>query len=299
MEQAALTELNQFLGWLRDEKQLSPHTQSAYKRDLDATIIFCDKEAVNGWQQLNSFQVRKFASSLHSKGLGGRSIQRRLSAMRSFFRYLVRKGSIKSNPAQGVRSPKSAKKLPHSLDVDHLQQLLDVTTDDWFSIRDLAMLEITYSSGIRLAEMVGLELANIDLDTCEARVTGKGNKVRITPIGRKANDALRHWLSVRNLHAETNETALFINRNGTRISARNVQQRFKLWSLKQGQGTRLHPHALRHSCASHLLESSHDLRAVQELLGHANLTTTQVYTHLDFQHLATVYDNAHPRSKKK
>lgn len=299
MENNALARLEAFKAWLRDEKQLSSHTQAAYERDLATVTSFCDRNAIETWQQLKPQQVRRYASELHSKGLGGRSIQRHLSALRSFCRHLVREGHLTANPAQDIRAPKTPHKLPHSLDIDRIQQLLDSQTDDWLSLRDLAMIELIYSSGLRLSELVGLETNNIDLQQGEARVLGKGSKTRIVPVGQKACEILAKWLQQRALHVVDGVMALFISRNGTRISPRSVQQRLKRWSLRQGQDTRLHPHALRHSCATHVLESSGDLRAVQELLGHANLSTTQVYTHLDFQRLAEVYDSAHPRSRKK
>ncbi len=290
--------LESFASHLRDERRLSPHTLSNYRRDLDGVVAYCDKEKIPAWHRLQPVQVRLYAARLHQRGLSGRSIQRALSSLRSFCRYLIRQGELSSNPAQDIRAPRSPKKLPHSLDVDRIQSLLDVKPDDWLSQRDVTMLELTYSCGLRLAELVGLNLQNIDLHQAEVRVLGKGSKTRIVPIGAKAIETLKSWLPVRSLHCENDEDALFINRNGTRLGARSVQQRFRRWAMQRGLDSRLHPHALRHSFATHLLESSGDLRAVQELLGHANLSTTQVYTHLDFQHLAQVYDQAHPRARK-
>jgi integrase/recombinase XerC len=261
--------------------------------------VFCDAEGISCWQQLQPAQVRAYAAQLHRQGLSGRSVQRKLSALRSFYRFLINRGELHQNPAQDVRAPKTPRKLPHSLDVDRLQSLLEVKTDNWLSQRDVTMMELMYSCGLRLSELVDLDLQQIDLQAGEARVLGKGNKTRIVPVGRKARDALQSWLPVRALHNKDNETALFINCRGTRLSARGVQQRFRRWALLCGLDSRLHPHALRHSFATHMLESSGDLRAVQELLGHANLGTTQVYTHLDFQHLAQVYDQAHPRARAK
>lgn len=299
MDKSALDLLTHFQACLRDERQLSAHTQDAYRRDLRTVTSFCDQHDIKTWQQLKPQQVRHYASRLHSSGLGGRSIQRHLSALRSFCRHLVRHGHLSANPAKDIRAPKTPHKLPHSLDTDRIHQLLDAEAVDWLSLRDLAMIELMYSSGLRLSELVGLDIDRMDMQNGEARVLGKGNKTRIVPVGRQACNSLHKWLKQRALHISDGETALFISRNGTRISPRSVQQRLKRWSLSQGQDTRLHPHALRHSCATHVLESSGDLRAVQELLGHANLSTTQVYTHLDFQHLAEVYDQAHPRSRKK
>jgi integrase/recombinase XerC len=295
----ALSGLEDFERHIGEQRRLSHHTLSSYRRDLEAVVAFCDTQGIDDWPQLDTRQVRAFASQLHRRGLGGRSIQRRLSALRSFCRFLIRRGELRHNPAQDVRAPKTPRKLPHSIDTDRIQRLLDGGTDDWLSLRDLAIMELMYSSALRLAELVSLDLADIDLHRCEARVTGKGRKTRIVPVGGKAHAAVQHWLTERASHCADGETALFISRRGTRISPRSVQQRMKRWALNRGLDSRLHPHALRHSCATHVLESSGDLRAVQELLGHANLSTTQIYTHLDFQRLAQVYDQAHPRARKK
>jgi integrase/recombinase XerC len=293
--------LTRFQSHLRDERRLSRHTLTNYRRDLLAVVDYCDAQAIRRWDQLNPAAVRNFAAHLHRRGLSGRSVQRTLSAVRTFCHYLIRQGVLENNPAQDVRAPRSPKKLPHSLDVDRMQHLLDAghAPEDWLAQRDVAMMELMYSSGLRLAELVGLDLQQVDLDQGEARVLGKGNKTRIVPIGATACKVLKNWLAVRTLRQAEGEQALFINRRGTRLSGRSVQQRLQRWARTQGLDTRLHPHALRHSFATHMLESSGDLRAVQELLGHANLSTTQVYTHLDFQHLAKVYDQAHPRARKK
>ena len=298
MDTSARDRLSDFKRYLADERRLSPHTLSNYSRDLEAMVRFCDGAGISHWGELGVHQVRAYVAQRHRRGLSGRSIQRSLSALRSFCRFLIRRGQLDSNPAQDIRAPKTPRILPHSLDVDRVQKLLDGNADDWLGQRDLAMMELMYSSGLRLAELVGLDLQRIDLRSGEARVLGKGNKTRIVPVGQKAAEVLGTWLSVRAAHCADGESALFINRMGTRISPRSVQQRLRRWALKQGLNSRLHPHALRHSCATHVLESSGDLRAVQELLGHANLGTTQVYTHLDFQHLAQVYDQAHPRARK-
>lgn len=290
--------LRRFENHLCDERRLSPHTLDNYRRDLRTMVQFCDQRQIDRWMHLSPQHLRDFAAQAHRQNLGGRTIQRRLSALRSFFRYLIREGVLSSNPAQDIRAPKAKRKLPHSLDVDRVQKLLDVKTDNWLEQRDRAMLELMYSSGLRLAELVGLNVEQLDLEQCEARVLGKGRKTRIVPVGRQARRELECWLKTRSLHCLGDEKALFINRRGTRLAARSVQQRFRRWALKNGADSRLHPHALRHSCATHVLESSGDLRAVQELLGHANLSTTQVYTHLDFQRLAQVYDQAHPRARK-
>lgn len=298
MDTPALEWLTRFASHLRDERRLSPHTLSNYQRDLDSFVGFCTASGIGSWSALRAQHVRNYAAQMHRQGLGGRSIQRRLSALRSFCRFLVRQGHLSNNPAQDIRAPGAPRKLPHTLDVDRMQTLLDGSADDWLARRDLTMLELMYSSGLRLAELVNLDVHDIDMLQREARVLGKGRKTRIVPVGEKARTALERWLEERQLHCADDESALFINRTGTRLGPRSVQKRFKRWALSQGMDSRLHPHALRHSCATHLLESSGDLRAVQEMLGHANLGTTQIYTHLDFQRLAQVYDQAHPRARK-
>ncbi len=299
MHSDALDWLQRYLTNLGQQRQLSPHTVSNYRRDLNAAVNWCDRQGIHDWQDLNNLGVRNWSAECHRKGLGGRSIQRRLSALRGFCQFLVENKVLDHNPARDIRAPKSPRKLPHSLDVDRLQRLLECKPEDWLEQRDLTLMELMYSGGLRLAELVGLNTTDVDLREGEARVLGKGRKTRIVPVGSKAQAALAAWFPLRSLHVDENETALFISRNGTRISPRSVQQRLKRWALKQGLESRLHPHALRHSCATHVLESSGDLRAVQELLGHANLGTTQIYTHLDFQHLAQVYDASHPRARKK
>jgi len=241
--------------------------------------------------------MRAYVAARHRKGLGGRSLQRELSAVRSFFNYLRREAEVKTNPVVGVRAPKTARKLPTPLDVDEMGQLLNVNHDSPLAIRDWAMMELMYSAGLRLAELVSLNVDSIDLADNSVPVSGKGSKTRIVPIGRFAKESLKQWLKERNHMTNPGETALFISSRGTRISARAVQQRMKQWGISQGIDSPVHPHRLRHSFASHLLESSGDLRAVQELLGHADISTTQIYTHIDFQHLAKVYDAAHPRAK--
>jgi integrase/recombinase XerC len=293
----ALQQLTDFERCLRDERRVSAHTTAGYSRDLRALVSFCDNCGIEEWAGLDIHAVRAYVADSHRRGLSGRSIQRRLSALRGFIRHLIKRGLLRSSVADEVRAPKTPHRLPHSLDVDRLQRLLAVAPDDWLGRRDLAMIELMYSSGLRLGELVALDLQHLQLREAEARVFGKGRKTRLVPVGRKAIAALQAWLAVRGGHCAEGEYALFINRLGTRISPRGVQQRLAHWAIRAGVDTHLHPHALRHSCATHMLESSGDLRAVQELLGHANLGTTQVYTHLDFQHLAQVYDQAHPRAK--
>ncbi len=298
MNKEALDWLYRFETHLRDERRYSLHTVHNYRRDLDKVIAFCNETGIQHWHALQPAQVRVFAAQIHRQGLAGRSIQRNLSALRSFCHFLIRHGALAANPAQDVRAPKTPKRLPHSIDVDSLQRVFEAKPKDWLTSRDLTMMELMYSSGLRLAELVNLDVQDVDLQQGEARVTGKGRRTRIVPVGSKAREALAAWLQERGLHVADGEPAIFINRSGGRLSPRSVQQRLRQWSVSQGLDLRLHPHALRHSCATHVLESSGDLRAVQELLGHASLSTTQIYTHLDFQRLAQVYDQAHPRARK-
>ncbi|MEH6648753.1 MAG: tyrosine recombinase XerC [Motiliproteus sp.] len=290
--------IDDFIDHLAAERMLSDHTLSNYRRDLDQLAAFADEHRLSHWDQLDTRLVRRFIARLHSHGLSGKSLQRKLSSSRSFFRYLIREGRLQSNPALAVSGPKVAKKLPRPLDVDQLNEMLNHPAREPLDIRDLAMLELFYSSGLRLAELVSLDLNQLDLRDASLQVLGKGRKTRQLPIGNQALKAIDRWLEVREQLADLNETALFVSQRGTRLSPRSVQLRLKRWGLAAGTQGKLHPHRLRHSFASHMLESSGDLRAVQELLGHADISTTQIYTHLDFQHLAEVYDKAHPRAKK-
>jgi len=292
-------QINAFLDYIRIEKRLSALTQKHYQRDLQTFTGFCNRQAVANWNDIDSHHIRAFISERHRHGLSATSLQRELSSIRSFFNYLLREGLTGHNPAQGISAPKKARKLPNTLDVDQVSRLLDIKGTDPLSVRDSAILELFYSSGLRLAELVSLNLNDMDLADATIRVTGKGAKTRIVPIGKMARQAVRNWLKLRTEFADTEQAAVFISRQGKRLQPRSIQQRLKQWGIKQGLDSRLHPHKLRHSFASHMLESSSDLRAVQELLGHADISTTQIYTHLDFQHLAQVYDKAHPRAKKK
>ena len=243
--------------------------------------------------------MRVFVSLRHRKGLDGRSIQRNLSALRSFYDYLLRETVVPNNPVMGISAPQSVRKLPAVLDVDQVGHLLEIPLENNLARRDHAIMELIYSSGLRLAELVGLDVNDVDIADATVRITGKGNKVRMVPVGRHARTALEDWLKERKALVAGEQKALFVGRRGLRLSPRAVQLRLREWSLKQGMGIAVHPHQLRHSFASHVLESSGDLRAVQEMLGHADIATTQIYTHLDFQHLAKVYDQAHPRAKKR
>jgi integrase/recombinase XerC len=291
--------IEEFLAHLETERRLSPHTISNYRRDLKGVVEYCKLVGLSDWKSLDAQYVRSWVAKRHRQGIGGRSLARALSALRSFLQYLMREKHLKVNVAKGIRAPKSARKLPEPLDADEMARLLAVSDDNPLAIRDMAMLELMYSSGLRLAELVSLNLGDVDLADGSLPVTGKGDKARIVPVGRYANDALQRWLKTRVALASEEESALFVSKQGSRITPRAVQQRFRQWGIKQGLDSRVHPHKLRHAFASHLLESSGDLRAVQELLGHADISTTQIYTHLDFQHLADVYDKAHPRARKK
>lgn len=291
--------LEQFTGHLTNERRLSPHTVSNYRRDIVALARFCQREHVDKWSEVDALHVRRFAAAEHRNGLSPRSIQRRMSAIRTFYDYLLREGEIRNNPATDVAAPKAKKRLPKAMDADGMAALLDFGGDEPLAVRDRAIMEMLYSCGLRLAELVGLDLTAIDLDDRTVRVTGKGDKTRVLPVGRNALTALSAWLLVRVQLANDEETAVFVSRRGRRMSRRSVQSRVAYWAKRQGVDVNVYPHLFRHSFATHVLESSGDLRGVQELLGHANISTTQVYTHLDFQHLANTYDKAHPRARRK
>lgn len=291
-------DLSAFLAYLKDERGYSKKTLSSYQLQLCAVASQVAEQAEH-WVDLTETQLQLHISSCR-KSLKARSLALRVASLRSFYRYLVQQGKLKENPASYLQVPKFDKPLPKNLDVDQVNHLLDFdTSEDALACRDKAMLELFYSSGLRLDELVSANLLDIDWSEALIRVRGKGNKQRVLPIGRMAVAAIKDWLKVRGAYVGTEPDALFLSKQKSRISHRQVQQRVKLWSERQGLAQHLHPHMLRHSFATHMLESSSDLRAVQELLGHANLNTTQVYTHLDFQQLAKVYDNAHPRAKKK
>jgi integrase/recombinase XerC len=291
--------ISEFLDYLRHQRRASPHTLSNYQRDLEKLQAYCADAQLTEWGTLRDHHIRAFIARLRRNDLSPRTIQRTLSTVRSFYNYLQRQQLVKINPANDVSAPKQKRPLPGLLDVDQTAQLLNIHSDDPLELRDTAMMELFYSSGLRLSELTGLDLIDIDLNDQTVRVTGKGNKERVVPVGKFAVAALQAWLEIRSSMAAEGENALFINNRGHRISPRMVQLRMKEWAIRQGLDSNLHPHMLRHSFASHLLESSGDLRAVQELLGHADIGTTQIYTHVDFQHLAAVYDKAHPRARKK
>ena len=314
MSPAALEWVARFRRYLVSERRLSAHTDSNYARDLAALVRFCDRFGIADWSRLDSQHVRTFAAHSHAGGLGPRSIQRRLSAVRSFYAFLLREAPaaaaigaarrrggarVTGNPAYAVRAPKAARRLPDTLDADQMARLLEIPRGDALNARDRAIMELLYSSGLRLAELVALEVASLDLRDRVVQVLGKGRKARIVPVGRVAVEALRAWLKERSGLARADEPALFVGRNGRRLGPRAVQSRVAYWARRQGLTTHVHPHLFRHSFASHLLESSGELRGVQELLGHADISTTQIYTHLDFQHLARIYDATHPRARRK
>ena len=336
MTPAALECLTRFRRYLSSERRLSAHTDQSYARDLTALVKFCDRLKLADWSDLDSQHLRSFAAHSHAGGLSPRSIQRRLSAVRSFYGFLLRESQLEAeraaqraghggrqrggrraareatpaaaparatriarNPALEVRAPKAARRLPHTLDADQMARLLQIPAGDRLAARDRAIMELLYSSGLRLAELVGLDLGSLDLKDRLVHVLGKGSKARIVPVGRAAAQALREWLKERPAVARQEELALFVGRNGKRLGARAVQLRVAYWARRQGLPVHVHPHLFRHSFASHLLESSGELRGVQELIGHADISTTQIYTHLDFQHLARIYDATHPRARRK
>ena len=292
-------QLAAFERYLTSERRYSPHTLSNYRRDLKKLQNWSSKAGLTDLEQLNSHHIRQCLGQLHAGGLAGSSLSRWLSSLRTLFKFALREHWVTDNPVTGLSAPKSAKKLPRTLDVDQIQQLLNIASNDPLMLRDLAMAELMYSSGLRLAELAGTNLNDLDLVDTTITVTGKGGKTRILPVGTHAQTAIKRWLRERSSWCEPEQTALFLTRRGQRLSHRAIQQRLAQIGLRQGVPGRVHPHMLRHSFASHLLESSGDLRAVQELLGHANLSTTQIYTHLDFQHLAKIYDVAHPRARRK
>jgi len=288
-----------YLAELSEQRRLSPHTRFAYRRDLEKLIAAAGETSL---AELQVHQIRRFVAQLHGKGLSGRSLARTLSAWRGFFAWLGEHDAVVLNPCEGVRSPKSPRLLPKALSVDESARLLEPVDegDQVLALRDTAIFELFYSSGLRLAELAALDCDALDsaLHEGEVRVLGKRSKARLVPVGSKAREALAAWAAVRNSLAAVEEKALFVGRRGGRLSHRMIQERLALRAVQLGLPRHVHPHMLRHSFASHLLQSSGDLRAVQEMLGHASIASTQVYTHLDFQHLATVYDKAHPRAKR-
>ncbi|KOY60635.1 recombinase XerC [Photorhabdus heterorhabditis] len=286
-----------FLRYLRVERRLSPVTIINYRRHLSALAEMVLAINVRQWEDLDPAKVRMLVTRSRRAGLQSANLSLRLSSLRSFLDWLVTQGVIAVNPGKAVSTPGTKRHLPKNIDVDEVDQLLNINFNDPLSVRDRTMLEVMYGAGLRLSELVSLDCQHLDLESGEVWVLGKGSKERKVPVGRTAIEWLNRWLEMRELF-EPGDNAVFISNRGRRISTRNVQQRFAQWGIRQGINTHIHPHKLRHSFATHILESSGDLRAVQELLGHASLSTTQVYTHLDFQHLTKVYDVAHPRAKR-
>jgi len=292
--------LVKFLDQLTFAQRASAHTVKSYQRDIKQLSRYCQDKRIDQWTGVQQSDIRAHIAGRHRQGISSKSLQRELSAIRSFYNYLLKNHLADFNPAQHIKAPKQARKLPKTLDVDQVNGLLEAGADSILEIRDLAMFELFYSSGLRLSELSALNLADLDLPDYSLRVhSGKGGKSRQLPIGSKAVKAIQNWLPYRSSIVTADESALFISSRGTRLGQRSIELRLEQWCKKKGIVEHIHPHMLRHSFASHLLESSQDLRAVQELLGHSNIGTTQIYTHLDFQHLAEIYDKAHPRAKKK
>lgn len=289
----------QFLDHLATQRLLSSHTITNYQRALLSLQQLMANEQLTSWQQLNGDVIRQWVASSRQQGLSARSIATKLSSLRSFCKYLIKIEYLTQDPSVGIKAPKQSKPLPKNVNVDQVSQLLDIDDDDPLAIRDRAIMEVFYSSGLRLAELANLDLNDIDTHQQLVKVTGKGDKQRLVPITNTALQQLQKWYQVRELIAPVSEKAIFVSQHGKRISHRSIQVRMKKWATQQQLATTIHPHKLRHSFATHMLEESSDLRAVQEMLGHADLSTTQVYTQLDFQHLAKVYDQAHPRAKLK
>ncbi len=291
-------QLELFIAYLSNEKRYSQHTIKAYQRDiLQYTQWLLDQDEQVIFNNSRSQHLQRYAAHQNRQGLSPRSLQRKLSSLRSYFNYLLKNELILSNPALDIHTPKPAKKLPAALDFELINRLLSLPDDSSIALRDKAIMELFYSSGLRLSELSSLDLDSLLSDNT-VQVVGKGNKERRVPIGSYALESIQKWLAVRAESVNVKETALFTSNRGTRLSTRSIQQRINHWQKKLGIEQHIHPHKFRHSFASHILESSGDLRAVQELLGHADISTTQVYTHLDFQHLASVYDQAHPRATK-
>jgi len=291
--------IDAYLRHLRNERRVSAHTVDNYRRDLAGLRQFCASRDVRSWRSLDPRHARLFPAQLHQRGLASATIQRRLSAARSLYRFLMREGEAEHDPFSGVSAPREKRLLPETLTAEQVARVVSSEAPEPLAVRDRAIMELFYSSGLRLSELVSLDLEQVDLADASVRVTGKGSRTRVVPVGRHACAALRAWLICRAGLASGDERALFVSNRGGRLGARSVQKRLEYWARRLGLEVRLHPHMLRHSFASHILESSSDLRAVQELLGHADIATTQIYTHLDYQHLAKVYDKAHPRAKRR
>lgn len=291
-------DLDRFLANLRDGRNASAATCDAYGRDLARFAAFVHDDGAADWADVDSDRVQRFVAREHRRGIGGRSLARALAAIRALYAWLLREGRAGRDPAADIRPPRASRPLPHTLEVEEVERLLAVPATDTRGCRDRAVLELFYSAGLRLAELAALDLAAVDLGEGTVRVTGKGRRERIAPLGGPARKALADWLRARADWAAPDQPALFVTARGARLSRRAIQDRIGHWARRLGLPRHVHPHMLRHSFATHVLESSGDLRAVQELLGHADIATTQVYTHLDFSHLAEVYERAHPRARR-
>ncbi len=294
--------IDAYIAHLRDERRLSDLTRDHYRRDLQALAGYLATRSISDWGRVGADDIRQWVASAHRQGLGPRSLQRRLSSVRGLYRYLQREGRVAHDPAADIRAPRQHRRLPRSLDVDATARLLDPPAsggDDPLAVRDRAIFELVYGAGLRLAEVAALDATEVAGEPDALRVVGKGARTRVVPVGKGARRALAAWLAARGSIADPEEPALFVSRRGKRLSHRSIQRRLGELARRQGLDQPVHPHMLRHAFATHILESSGDLRAVQELLGHADISTTQIYTHLDFQHLADVYDRAHPRARRK
>lgn len=300
MHDCAQALIDRFQEYLATGRRLSNHTVKNYRRDLVRLLAFCDQVGVDDWAGIDVSLARRYVAEIHRQGGSGVSIRRYLSSARSFYRFLLKQDLVTMNPFVGIAAPKSARRLPKTLSAEQTEAIVSLDTgNDPLAVRDRALLELMYSSGLRLQEVVSLNINDIDRGDGLVRVTGKGAKTRVVPVGSKALEALASWLAIRAQWATADETALFVSKRGKRLGPRAIQRRLVHWAARQLPGTPVHPHMLRHSFASHMLESSADLRAVQELLGHSDISTTQIYTHVDFQRLARVYDAAHPRARRR
>lgn len=290
--------VDRFDRYLRTERRVSPHTSSNYRREIDSLVTFCDHRHIEHWPDVRAPEVRSFAARSHARGLSPQSVQRRLSAVRTFMRFLVREGVIGANYAETVQAPKAGRKLPSVLDVDQMARLLEIPEESDYAVRDRAIMELFYSSALRLSELTRLNRSDLDFGDKVVRVLGKGNVSRIVPVGSFAIKALQRWLRVRSEMARDGEQAVFVGHFGRRLTSRAIQRRIDYWAKRQGIPVHVHPHMFRHACATHVLESSGSVRYVQELLGHASISTTQIYTHLNAQHLIEAYEKAHPRARR-
>ena len=291
--------LTRYLQYLRNERAYSKHTITGYHRNLISLAEQVTEKGLDAWSQVTEADLRAWIMMARKRGLKASTIQLKLSSIKGFFNFLLHRKLISNDPTTLLVSPKQPRPLPKNIEVDAIAQLLNFEPEAPIEYRDKAIMELFYSSGLRLSELAGLNSSDLDIAGGEVRVTGKGNKQRVLPMGRQAVAALNHWLGQKPQWQKGDAEALFLSMHGNRLSARQIGERLKYWAKRQGLNDNVHPHKLRHSFATHMLESSGDLRAVQELLGHANLSTTQVYTHVDFQHLAKVYDQTHPRAKKR